>query len=151
MIFTATIQKTDSDDPKSGKDGAYKHQINVNGLHNVNEQAIKNKDLPYAVSLTHSPMVNGVGKSPRYLPGSTVYVMALDANRQQFVILGSAGASGKTEGNELETSQYDNTKRDTPWHDGDESNKNPKMIQGGVALNVANLDEKLQTEIPDQV
>jgi hypothetical protein len=151
MIFTATVQKIDSDDPKQGKDGAYKHQISVNGLHNVNDQPIKNQDLPYAVSLTHSPMVNGIGKTPRLLPGSTVYCMALDANKQQFIILGSAGASGKVTGSELESSSYDNTKRDTPWHNGEKSNKNPKMIKGGVALNVANLDESLQKEIPDQI
>lgn len=152
QVYTATIQKTDSDDPTKGKDGAYKFQINVNGLHNVNEQPIKNEDLPFAVSLSHSPQVNGVGKTPRYLPGSTVYVMAMDANKQQFVVLGAAGASGKdTSGSELESASYDSEKRDTPYHDGKGKNKNPKMIKGGVALNVANLDEKLQKEIPDQV
>lgn len=150
-IFTATIQKVDSDDPQGGKDGAYKHQISVNGVHNVNDQPLKNQDLPFAVSLTHSPMVNGVGKTPRYLPGSTVYCIPMDANHQQWIVLGSAGASGKdSSGSELESSSYDNTKRDTPWHDGKGKNKNPKMIKGGVALNVANLDEKLQKEIPDQ-
>jgi hypothetical protein len=152
MIHTATIQKTDSDDPKQGKDGAYKFQISVNGVHNVNQQSLKNEDLPFAVSLTHSPMVNGVGKTPRYLPGSTVYCMPIDANKQQWIILGSSGASGKdTSGSQLESSSYDNTKRDTPWHDGEPSNKNPKMIKGGVALNVANLDEKKQVEIDNQV
>lgn len=151
MIYTATIQKTDSDDPKGGKDGAYKHQISVNGVHNVNQQPLQNSDLPFAVSLTHSPMVNGVGKTPRYLPGSTVYCMPLDANKQQWIVLGSAGSSGKSSGSELESSSYDNTKRDTPWHNGEASNKNPKMIKGGVALNVANLDEKMQKEIPNQV
>lgn len=152
MIHTATIQKTDSDDPKAGKDGAYKFQISVNGVHNVNQQPLKNEDLPFAVSLTHSPMVNGVGKTPRYLPGSTVYCMPIDANKQQWIILGSSGASGKdTSGSQLESSSYDNTKRDTPWHDGDAANKNPKMIKGGVALNVANLDEKKQVEIDNQV
>lgn len=149
-IFTATIQKTDSDDPEAGKDGAFKHHINVNGLHNVNDQPIKNTDLPLAVSLTHSPMVNGIGKNPRFLPGSTVYCMPLDANKQQWIILGSAAASGKSQGGDLETSQYDNTKRDNPWLKN-KKNKNPKMIKGGVALNKANLDEKLQKEIPDQV
>jgi len=151
VLYTATIQKTDSDDPEQGKDGAFKFQINVNGLHNVNDSSLKNKDLPYAVCLSHSPMVNGIGESPRYLPGSTVYCYALDANKQQFVILGSSGASGKAQGGELEPSKYDNEKRDTPWHDGKPQTKNPKMIKGNVALNVANLDEKLQVEIPDQV
>jgi hypothetical protein len=104
------------------------------------------------MSMTHSPMINGIGKSPRYLPGSTVYCIPVDANKQQWVVLGSTGASGKdTSGSELESSNYDNTKRDTPWHDGKPQSKNPKMIKGGVALNVANLDEKLQVEIPDQV
>jgi hypothetical protein len=151
MIYTATIQKTDSDDPTKGKDGAFKHQISVNGLHNVNDTPIKNEDLPYAVHLSHSPMLNGVGKSPRYLPGSTVYCIPLDTNKQQWVVLGATGASGKdTSGSELEPSKYDSEKRDTPWHDGRAQSKNPKMIKGGVALNVANLDDKLQVEIPDQ-
>lgn len=151
-IYTATIQKTDSDDPKSGKDGAYKHQIAVNGVHNVNQQPLQNSDLPFAVSVTHSPMVNGIGKTPRYLPGSVVYCMPLDVNKQQWIILGSAGASGKdTSGSQLESSSYDNTKRDTPWNDGDPTNHNPKVIQGGVALNMANLDEKQQVEIANQV
>jgi len=151
-IYTATIQKTDSDDPTQGKDGAFKHQISVNGVHNVNDQPIQNADLPYAVHMSHSPMVNGVGKSPRYLPGSVVYVTHLDANQQQWVVLGATGSSGKdTSGSDLESSSYDNTKRDTPWHNGDPSNKNPKMIKGGVALNVANLDASLQKEIPSQV
>lgn len=143
MMYTATIQQTDDD-----ADKAYKFRLSVHGLHS-GTTSLKNNELPFGVSAGHSPNVHKIGKTPNYLPGSTVVCWAVDYPRcQQFVILGAMPASGKALGSQLEPTSYDTSYRDVPNPPESGQDKNPGFHKNKKALCVYQ-DTAKQKQKPD--
>lgn len=136
QLHVGRIQDVSSDPDKN-----YRVRLSVFGVHDVGLQPLPNDQLPLATCLSHTEGLQGVGTTPHYLPGSTVFCMPLDEQKQQWIVLGSTGASGKYTQAPSVTEQdgsYDVDYKDWPvWTSP--TNKNPGAIIGGRALVASTL------------